>query len=154
MRRSLAGSLAAALVFAGSLSALGTAVADPASSPQSAWRRFALKPDASVKDPLVRRGKEVFDARCRACHGAPANKPGAQGSVAVFALPPMPGTYALELKYKGQKPALLEQRTDLTPEVVAVFVRRGGGGFMPPFRPTEVSAEDLKALGAYLARKR
>jgi (+)-pinoresinol hydroxylase len=50
--------------------------------------------------------------------------------------------------------ALLEERTDLTPEAVAAFVRHGGGGFMPAFRPTEVSDEDLKALGAYLARKR
>jgi mono/diheme cytochrome c family protein len=33
-------------------------------------------------------------------------------------------------------------------------VRHGGGGFMPPFRPTEVSDEDLKAVGAYLSRKR
>jgi hypothetical protein len=69
-------------------------------------------------------------------------------------MPQAPGTYALELKYKGQKPALLEERTDLTPESVAAFVRHGGGGFMPPFRPTEVSAEDLRALGAYLSRKR
>ena len=66
----------------------------------------------------------------------------------------MPGTFALELRYKGKKPALLEERTDLTAEAVAAFVRHGGGGFMPPFRPTEVSNEDLEALGAYLARKR
>ena len=39
-------------------------------------------------------------------------------------------------------------------ESVATFVRHGGGGFMPAFRPTEVSDEDLKALGAYLARRR
>ena len=65
----------------------------------------------------------------------------------------MAGTIALELKYKGQVPAMLEERKDLTPEVVAFFVRRGSG-IMPPFRPTEVSGEDLKALGAYLARKR
>jgi hypothetical protein len=49
---------------------------------------------------------------------------------------------------------LLEERRDLTPELVALFVRRGGGGAMPSFRPTEVSNDDLKALGAYLARKR
>ena len=66
----------------------------------------------------------------------------------------VPGTFALQLRYKGQKTALLEERTDLTPEAVAAFVRHGGGGFMPAFRPTEVSDEDLKALGAYLARKR
>jgi mono/diheme cytochrome c family protein len=142
--------LAVALMLVGSLAVMRCALADPASSPQSAWRKSTLKADPGLKDPLVRRGKEVFDARCQACHGA-YSKP--QG-VSVFTMPQMPGTYTLELKYKGQKPALLEERTDLTPEAVAVFVRHGGGGFMPAFRPTEVSDEDLKALGAYLARKR
>jgi (+)-pinoresinol hydroxylase len=56
------------------------------------------------------------------------------------------------LRYQGKLPAQLEERTDLTAEAVASFVRHGGGGFMPPFRPTEVSDADLKALGAYLAR--
>ena len=142
--------LAVAGLLAGCLAVMHSAFADPASSPQSAWRKTPLKPDASLKDPLVRRGKEVFDSRCQACHGA-YSKP--QG-MATFVMPQSPGTYALEMKYKGQKPALLEERTDLTPESVAAFVRHGGGGFMPPFRPTEVSAEDLRALGAYLSRKR
>jgi (+)-pinoresinol hydroxylase len=136
------------LAFAAGMGLLGSALADPASSPLSAWRRSTVKADASLKDPLVKRGKEVFDARCRACHGAATS----QGKT--LAAPQMTGTYALELRYKGVKPALLEERTDLTPEAVAAFVRHGGGGFMPPFRPTEVNDEDLKALGAYLARKR
>lgn len=134
------------------LMCLTNAFADPASSPQSAWRRSPLKADANLSDPLVKRGKEVFDARCRVCHGTYTKNP-SQGS-SIYASPEMPGTAALELRYKGQKPALLEERTDLTPEMVAAFVRRGGGGAMPAFRPTEVSSDDLKALGAYLARKR
>lgn len=125
----------------------GLASADPAVTPRSAWSLSAPKADASLKDPLVRRGKEVFDARCRACHGSYA-----RGNNALAMQ--VPGTFALQLRYKGQKTALLEERTDLTPEAVAAFVRHGGGGFMPAFRPTEVSDEDLKALGAYLARKR
>lgn len=129
------------------MGSFGGVWADPASSPQSAWRGSPLQADASLTDPLVRRGKEVFDARCRACHGAYAkSKSNLVGQV--------PGTFALQLRYQGKKPALLEERTDLTPEAVAAFVRHGGGGFMPPFRPTEVSNDDLKALGAYLARKR
>jgi len=128
-----------------------SALADPASSPQTAWKRSTLQADTSLTDPLVRRGKEVFDARCRACHGAyPKDKPPGGNALAML----VPGTFALELRYKGTKPALLEERTDLTPEAVAAFVRHGGGGFMPPFRPTEVSDEDLKAVGAYLSRKR
>jgi len=133
------------LTVATGVSVCGIASADPAVTAQSAWSPSVIKADASLKDPLVRRGKEVFDARCRACHGAYA-KPGSAMQV--------PGTFALQLRYKGQKTALLEERTDLTPEAVAAFVRHGGGGFMPAFRPTEVSDEDLKALGAYLARKR
>jgi mono/diheme cytochrome c family protein len=131
---------------------LSNAFADPASSPQSAWKGSSLKSDASLKDPLVRRGKDVFDARCRACHGAYSKNASQTGNF--YALPQMPGTLAMELKYKGQKPALLEERSDLTPEFVAFYVRRGGGGSMPFFRPTEVSADDLEALGAYLSRKR
>lgn len=129
----------------------GSAIADPAATAQSAWTRAPLKADASLKDPLVKRGKEVFDARCRTCHGS-YSKGKAPGNDALAM--EVPGTFALQLRYKGQKTALLEERTDLTPEAVAAFVRHGGGGFMPAFRPTEVSDEDLKALGAYLARKR
>ena len=62
------------LSVAAGTSLLGTASADPAATAQSAsavtaqsaWSRSALKPDASLNDPLVKRGKEVFDARCRA----------------------------------------------------------------------------------------
>ena len=53
---------------------------------------------------------------------------------------------------KAPNRAELELGTDLTPEFVALFVRKGAG-IMPPFRPTELSGDDLKALGAYLARK-
>lgn len=143
--------LLALVVLATGSTWVGSAIADPAATAQSAWTRTPLKADASLKDPLVRRGKEVFDARCRACHGS-YSKGKAPGNNALAM--EVPGTFALQLRYKGQKTALLEERTDLTPEAVAAFVRHGGGGFMPAFRPTEVSDEDLKALGAYLARKR
>ena len=139
----------AILTLSAAMTVLGTAFADPAVSPQSAWKLATPKPDGSLTDPLVKRGKDVFDARCRTCHGAYAKTQGPNSLVTQ-----VPGTYALELRYKGKLPAMLEERTDLTPQAVATFVRRGGGGIMPPFRPTEVSDEDLKALGAYIARKR
>ena len=63
----------------------------------------------------------------------------------------MPGTQALQARYRGTKPAALEQRTDLTREFVTVVVRRGLGA-MPFFRPTELSDDDLDALVAYLTR--
>ena len=64
----------------------------------------------------------------------------------------MAGTQALQARYKGAKPAELEQRTDLTVDFVKAIVR-GGLNSMPFFRPTELSDDDLGALGAYLTRK-
>jgi hypothetical protein len=59
----------------------------------------------------------------------------------------------LEAKYKGSKPALLDQRTDLLPPVTKTFVRKGVS-VMPFFRKTEIGDADLDALAAYLARSR
>jgi mono/diheme cytochrome c family protein len=81
------------------------------------------------------RGKEVFDYWCAACHGSGPGKP---------------GTGALQALYNDQKPALLEERTDLTPELTKSFVRTGVS-IMPFFRKTEISDADLDALAAYLA---
>jgi len=152
MIRHMAFRLTVAVALGAGLCTPSAICAEPASSPQSAWSDVSLKPGAGSKDPLVNRGKEVFDARCRACHGD-YPKSNAPASNSLYALPPMAGTVALEARYKGSKPALLEQRTDLTPAQVTFFVRRGSG-IMAPFRPTEVSNDDLTALGAYLARKR
>lgn len=144
-----------ALRFVLVLSALGLTVtfpvfAEPVSSAHSSWTISNERSDPGLGDPLLRRGKAVFQARCQACHG---NYPKDRATGGLLNLPPMPGTRALEAKYQGKLPALLEARTDLTPEVVSVFVRQGTGS-MPFFRPTEVSDADLKALGAYLSRKR
>jgi mono/diheme cytochrome c family protein len=83
------------------------------------------------------RGNEVFQYWCAPCHA-----PGARH----------PGTQALEALYQGAKPAALEQRTDLLPELTRAFVRTGVS-VMPPFRKTEISDADLEALAAYLAPK-
>ncbi len=95
--------------------------------------------DPALADPAaVARGHDVFQYWCSACH---ASGPG------------HPGTDALAAKYRGSKPALLEERRDLTPEQVRFYVRHGVS-IMPFFRKTEVSDADLDALGAYLARPR
>lgn len=83
-------------------------------------------------------GKQVFDQWCAACHAAG---------------PRFPGTASLAVKYGKDVPAALEQRTDLSPEIVSYFVRHGVL-VMPPFRKTEISDADLKALGEYLSRAR
>jgi mono/diheme cytochrome c family protein len=80
------------------------------------------------------RGKQVFDYWCATCHA-----PG----------PGRPGTQSLQVKYDGEIPAVIEDRTDLTPDMVKLFVRQGVGS-MPFFRKTEVSDADLEALAAYL----
>jgi mono/diheme cytochrome c family protein len=122
--------------------------ADPASSAQSAWSPLPKHATPALKSAREQRGQDVFQERCAACHAAIP-----KDLIGPPYLPPMPGTMALQARYKGAKPAELEQRTDLTPEFVAAIVR-GGLNSMPFFRPTELSDDDLAALGAYLARKR
>jgi mono/diheme cytochrome c family protein len=128
-------------------SVMGAAAAD-AADPQSSWARVSPPAETAPKDPVLKRGKVLFHARCQACHGKlPENS-----RPALFNLPVMPGTWALQNKYRGTLPAMLEERMDLTPEYVAFVVRRGIGS-MPFFRPTELSDDELVALSAYLTRK-
>lgn len=87
-------------------------------------------------------GKEQFEYHCASCHGPGIGNPGA---------PFRTGTDALRVKYKGELPALLTERKDLTPEVVAFFVRNGVS-VMAPYRKTEIDDAQLAALGAYLSR--
>ena len=133
-------------IFALALAALAAAPLACAQDAGSSWNIRPMKTDASLP-PLVRHGQEVFQARCNLCHGAYDKDIGpAQGA-------PMTGTQALEAKYHGAKPALLEQRTDLTPELIRFYVRHGSG-VMPFMRKTELGDADLDALVAYLTRKR
>lgn len=81
-------------------------------------------------------GKVVFDDWCRPCHDVEPRK--------------HPGTAALEVLYKGEKPAALEHRLDLTPELVSFYVRNGVS-IMPFFRKTEIDDRELADLGAYLS---
>jgi mono/diheme cytochrome c family protein len=83
-------------------------------------------------------GRELYQYWCASCHGRGAGNP---------------GTIALQAKYGGKSPALLEDRTDLTGATVRSFVRRGVS-IMPFFRKTEVSDADLAAIAAYLTRPR
>lgn len=89
---------------------------------------------AAAQEP-AERGRAVFEYWCAPCHDSgPGN----------------PGTIALEVRYQGTKPAVLEARTDLTPELTEQFVRTGIS-IMPPFRKTEITDAELRALAAYLA---
>lgn len=123
------------------------ALADPATSAETAWAPLTKAAAQAPKDARERRGQEVFQQRCAACH-APVPK----DMIGPPYMPPNPGTQALQARYKGAKPAELEARTDLTAPFVAAIVRNGLNS-MPFFRPTELSDDDLAALGAYLTRK-
>jgi mono/diheme cytochrome c family protein len=103
--------------------------------PIAAWSRTSAA--VETQGAPVERGAAVFNNWCSACHSrGPQNAP---------------GTASLQIKYQGSVPAALEDRRDLTPEVVKVFVRNGVA-MMAPFRKTEVSDADLDALAAYLTR--
>jgi len=82
----------------------------------------------------IEKGHKVYDKWCFPCHGTGLGKPGTDALVA-----------------RGQKPAVLEERTDLSAPVIKTFVRHGVL-FMPMFRKTEVSDADLDAIAAYLTR--
>ncbi len=90
---------------------------------------------AADKELKPQDGAALYARHCLACHAA------GQGH---------PGTMALGVKYKDtDQPAVLQDRKDLSPELVKVFVRYGVGA-MPFFRKTEISDEELLRIGRYL----
>jgi mono/diheme cytochrome c family protein len=89
---------------------------------------------APAADPARAAGRKTFDKWCGDCHGTPAG----------------PGSLAIQRKYRGALPAVLEQRSDLRPDYVKLVVRHGIS-FMPSFRKTEISDADLALVAAYLA---
>ncbi|HEX4003162.1 MAG TPA: cytochrome c [Candidatus Acidoferrales bacterium] len=91
-------------------------------------------PAPPASDSQIERGHKVYQKWCYPCHGPGADKPG-----------------TASLAARGQKPAVLEERTDLTQPMIKTFVRRGVS-FMPTFRKTEISDADLDAIAAYLTK--
>jgi len=115
----------------------GAAAAQEAPFPIAAWSR--TKAAVETEGSPLERGAAVFNNWCSACHSrGPQNAP---------------GTTSLQAKYQGSVPAALEDRRDLTPDLVKFFVRNGVA-MMAPLRKTEVSDADLEALAAYLTRSR
>jgi (+)-pinoresinol hydroxylase len=96
---------------------------------------FSMKA-AAADVGQIEEGKQVYQYWCWNCHGEGVGKP---------------GTQALAAKYKSSKPAILDQRTDLTPALTKLFVRKGVS-IMPFFRKTEITDAQLDSLAAYLAR--
>lgn len=101
----------------------------------AAWPSASARAETRPATTPPPSGKAVFEHWCSACHA-----PGLRH----------PGTASLAAKYGKDLPAALEERKDLTPEVVRYFVRHGVS-VMPPFRKTEITDTELRALGAYLS---
>jgi (+)-pinoresinol hydroxylase len=139
--------LAVVTLACASVLGVAGASAGPVSSAQTAWSPLPARASGALKDAREQRGRDVFQQRCMACHAAIP-----KDGIGPPYLPPMAGTQALQARYKDAKPAELERRTDLTADFVKAIVR-GGLNSMPFFRPTELSDDDLSALGAYLTRK-
>jgi mono/diheme cytochrome c family protein len=109
----------------------------------ASWTAVAFAQAPAARAARIQHGKQVYDYWCATCHGAGLGLPGFDG---------LPGTQQLRIKYRGTDISpLLEERTDLVPELVKVIVRQGVS-FMPHFRKTEISDADLEALAAFLAR--
>ena len=109
--------------------------ADESERPIAAWNTStaANESDGSIGE----RGAAVFNNWCAACHSRnPLNS----------------GTASLAVKYNGTVPAALEDRDDLAPEAIRVFVRNGVA-MMPGFRKVEISDDDLDALVNYLTEQ-
>ena len=99
---------------------------------------LALAGTAAAQGTASPDGNALYQYWCATCHGAG---------------PGHPGTTALAAKYKGKVPGVLEERSDLTPQAVKLFVRRGTS-IMPFFRKTEVSNTELDAIADYLTRRK
>ena len=96
---------------------------------------------AQDADSIVR-GNEKFQHTCAPCHGP---EPGDDGRTM------LPGTAALQIKYKGALPAVLEERSDLPVAVLTEYVRKGSWS-MPPFRKTELTDTEIADIADYLAQ--
>jgi mono/diheme cytochrome c family protein len=95
----------------------------------------ALAGTASAAEPAS--GESVYKRWCVHCHSTGRG---------------MPGTDSLQVKYKGNPPAVLLDRTDLSPQALSLFVRQGVLS-MPPFRKTEITDAELAALATYMTSK-
>jgi (+)-pinoresinol hydroxylase len=105
------------------------------------WLLATLAPVAYAAEPAGQKapppsGELVYERWCAPCHA-----PG----------PGHPGTQSLQLKYAGKTPAVLLERSDLSAQAVAVFVRQGVL-LMAPFRKTEISDAELRALAEFVAK--
>ena len=78
-------------------------------------------------------GCKVYKRWCSHCHDAGNEHP---------------GTMAL-LQLRGEDKSVLLERSDLTKAYISIIVSQGLM-MMPPFRPTEITNDELEALTTYI----
>jgi mono/diheme cytochrome c family protein len=93
-------------------------------------------PVKKVSTSTVRSGKVIYELHCAGCHAA------GLGHAA---------TMKLELA-RPEGMSVLVQRTDLTSAYIHHIVRDGLLE-MPPFRPTDISDEELENLAQYMIKQ-
>ena len=103
---------------------------------ESVKKMRELEAEVVAQQSAPERGRQVYEKWCTPCHGTGEGKPGTIAAAAI---------------YKGARPAVLAERTDLTPAGIKTAVR-GGVYVMPRFRKTEVSDAELAAIVAYLTQ--
>jgi (+)-pinoresinol hydroxylase len=96
------------------------------------WAR-ATQQAAPAAKPVRTAGGKIYDKWCSDCHSTPAGS----------------GSMALQRKYGGTPPAILDLRNDMNSDYVKLMVRQGVS-FMPTFRKTEISDAELELLAAYV----
>lgn len=87
-----------------------------------------------IVDTRPKTGKELYEHWCAACHDAGPGHPGTLRMAGDF----------------GEDRSVLIGNEDVSRELVK-FAVRNGFNMMPPFRPTEISDEDLELLAEYVA---
>jgi mono/diheme cytochrome c family protein len=93
---------------------------------------------AADSEPLSQpqqRGRELFNQSCVFCHGERGHATTLLG------------------KRLGAEDALLERRTNLSPDLIKFAVRRGINS-MPVYRRAELTDDELVFITAYLTRTR
>jgi (+)-pinoresinol hydroxylase len=96
------------------------------------WSRGTPQSVPAAK-PVRTAGGKIYDKWCSDCHSTPGGS----------------GTMALQRKYAGSPPAILDLRNDMNADYVKLVVRQGIS-FMPTFRKTEISDAELELLAAYV----
>lgn len=93
-------------------------------------------PEVASPPAVARTGEDIYNLQCKACHD-----PGG-GHPAILLL----------AEKHGAEKSVIKGREDLTEDYIKSIVRNGLLE-MPPFRPTEVTDEELDLIAAYIKQK-